>query len=118
MSVDLVLVSRAQRGDKQAFGMLIDKYQRKIARLVSRMMRDKSEIEDVVQEVFIRAYRALAGFRGESAFYTWLYKIAVNTTKTYLIGMGKNLSQHLYIDEDEYTDMMENSDYIGDLGNT
>src|SRR5450830_2156787 len=87
--IDHELVLRAQRGDKHAFGMLVDKYQRKLARLLSRMIRDQSEIEDVVQESFIKAYRALPNFRGDSAFYTWLYRIGINTAKNYLVAMGR-----------------------------
>lgn len=87
--IDHELVVRAQRGDKRAFGMLVDKYQRKLARLLSRMIRDQSEIEDVVQESFIKAYRALPNFRGDSAFYTWLYRIGINTAKNYLVSMGR-----------------------------
>ncbi|MDO9026070.1 RNA polymerase sigma factor RpoE [Zwartia sp.] len=82
--VDAELVARVQRGDKQAFDLLVLKYQRKIMRLLSRMIRDPSEIEDVAQEAFIKAYRALPQFRGESAFYTWLYRIAINTARNWL----------------------------------
>lgn len=87
--IDHELVLRAQRGDKRAFGLLVDKYQRKLARLLSRMIRDQAEIEDVVQESFIKAYRALPNFRGDSAFYTWLYRIGINTAKNYLVSMGR-----------------------------
>ena len=87
--IDHELVLRAQRGDKRAFGLLVDKYQRKLARLLSRMVRDQSEIEDIVQESFIKAYRALPNFRGDSAFYTWLYRIGINTAKNYLVAMGR-----------------------------
>ena len=87
--IDHELVLRAQRGDKRAFGLLVDKYQRKLARLLSRMIRDQSEIEDVVQESFIKAYRALPNFRGDSAFYTWLYRIGINTAKNYLVSLGR-----------------------------
>jgi len=87
--IDHELVLRAQRGDKHAFGMLVDKYQRKLARLLSRMIRDQSEIEDVVQESFIKAYRALPNFRGDSAFYTWLYRIGINTAKNHLVSLGR-----------------------------
>jgi RNA polymerase sigma-70 factor (ECF subfamily) len=87
--IDHELVLRAQRGDKRAFGMLVDKYQRKLARLLSRMIRDQAEIEDIVQESFIKAYRALPNFRGDSAFYTWLYRIGINTAKNYLVSMGR-----------------------------
>jgi RNA polymerase sigma-70 factor (ECF subfamily) len=87
--IDQELVERAQRGDKQAFGMLVDKYQRKLGRLLSRLIRDQTEVEDVVQESFIKAYRALPNFRGDSAFYTWLYRIGINTAKNYLVSMGR-----------------------------
>lgn len=87
--IDQELVERAQRGDKRAFGMLVEKYQRKLGRLLSRMIRDQAEVEDVVQEAFIKAYRALPNFRGESAFYTWLYRIGINTAKNYLVAMGR-----------------------------
>ncbi len=87
--IDHELVLRAQRGDKRAFGLLVDKYQRKLGRLLSRMIRDQSEIEDVVQESFIKAYRALPNFRGDSAFYTWLYRIGINTAKNYLVSVGR-----------------------------
>ncbi len=82
--VDAALVARVQRGDKRAFDLLVLKYQRKIMRLLSRMMRDPGEIDDVTQEAFIKAYRALRQFRGDSAFYTWLYRIAINRTLNFL----------------------------------
>ncbi len=88
-SVDQKLVGRAQRGDKAAFELLVRKYQHKVAKLVSRYVRDRGEIEDVTQETFIKAYRAINGFRGDSAFYTWLYRIAVNTAKNYLESQGR-----------------------------
>ena len=81
--VDAALVARVQRGDKRAFDLLVLKYQRKIMRLLSRMIRDPAEIEDVTQEAFIKAYRALPQFRGDSAFYTWLYRIAINTARNW-----------------------------------
>src|SRR5687768_11500879 len=87
--IDQQLVERAQRGDKKAFEMLVAKYQRKLSRLLSRLVRDPAEIEDVTQEAFIKAYRALPAFRGDSAFYTWLYRIAINTAKNYLVAMGR-----------------------------
>jgi RNA polymerase sigma-70 factor (ECF subfamily) len=86
---DQALVEQAQRGDKHAFELLVAKYQRKIFRLLSRLIRDAAEIEDVAQEAFIKAYRALPNFRGESAFYTWLYRIAINTAKNYLVAQGR-----------------------------
>src|SRR5687768_8636053 len=87
--IDQQLVERAQRGDKKAFEMLVEKYQRKLARLLSRLIRDPGEVEDVTQEAFIKAYRALPSFRGDSAFYTWLYRIGINTAKNYLVAMGR-----------------------------
>lgn len=87
--IDQALVERVQQGDKQAFGLLVSKYQRKLVRLVSRLVRDPAEVEDVVQEAFIKAYRALPGFRGESAFYTWLYRIGINAAKNYLVTRGR-----------------------------
>lgn len=86
---DQQLVEKAQRGDQKAFGLLVAKYQRKLARLLSRMIRDPAEVEDVTQEAFIKAYRALANFRGDSAFYTWLYRIGINTAKNYLAAQGR-----------------------------
>jgi RNA polymerase sigma-70 factor (ECF subfamily) len=87
--IDRQLVERAQRGDKQAFELLVEKYQRKLARLLSRFIRDPAEVEDVTQEAFIKAYRALPAFRGDSAFYTWLYRIGINTAKNYLMALGR-----------------------------
>jgi RNA polymerase sigma-70 factor (ECF subfamily) len=87
--IDQQLVERVQRGDKKAFELLVVKYQRKLMRLVSRLVRDQAEAEDVVQEAFIKAYRALPQFRGDSAFYTWLYRIGINTAKNYLVTMGR-----------------------------
>ncbi len=87
--VDWQLVERVQRGEKRAFDLLVAKYQRKLFRLLSRLIRDPAEIEDVAQEAFIKAYRALPNFRGESAFYTWLYRIAINTAKNYLVAQGR-----------------------------
>ncbi len=86
---DWQLVERVQRGDKRAFDLLVAKYQRKLFRLLSRLIRDQAEIEDVAQEAFIKAYRALPNFRGESAFYTWLYRIAINTAKNHLVAQGR-----------------------------
>jgi RNA polymerase sigma-70 factor (ECF subfamily) len=86
---DQLLVERAQRGDKRAFELLVEKYQRKLGRLLSRLIRDPGEVEDVTQEAFIKAYRALPSFRGDSAFYTWLYRIGINTAKNYLVAMGR-----------------------------
>jgi len=87
--VDAQLVARAQRGDKRAFELLVEKYQRKLGRLLARFVRDPAEVEDVTQEAFIKAYRALPAFRGDSAFYTWLYRIGINTAKNYLMALGR-----------------------------
>lgn len=90
--VDAKLVARVQAGDKAAFDLLVLKYQRKILRLLSRMLRDQSEIEDVMQEAFIKAYRALPQFRGDSAFYTWLYRIAINTARNWMASQARRPS--------------------------
>jgi RNA polymerase sigma-70 factor, ECF subfamily len=87
--LDQQLVERVQRGDKQAFDLLVSKYQRRLIRLVSRLVKDPSEAEDVAQDAFIRAYRALPNFRGDSAFYTWLYRIGLNTAKNHLVSQGR-----------------------------
>ena len=99
--VDQQLVVRAQQGDKQAFGLLVSKYQRKLARLLSRLIRDQAEVEDVAQETFIKAYRALPAFRGDSAFYTWLYRIGVNTAKNYLVSQGRRAPTSTEFDSEE-----------------
>ena len=99
--VDQRLVERVQRGDKKAFELLVAKYQRKLNRLLSRFIRDPSEVEDVSQEAFIKAYRALPSFRGDSAFYTWLYRIAVNTAKNYLVAAGRRAPTSTAIDSEE-----------------
>ena len=88
-NVDQALVERVQQGDKTAFDALVLKYQHKIIKLISRYVRDPNEVLDVTQETFIKAYRALANFRGDSAFYTWLYRIAINTAKNYLVAQGR-----------------------------
>ena len=99
--VDQQLVERAQRGDKRAFELLVMKYQRKLGRLLSRLVRDPAEVEDVTQEAFIKAYRALPSFRGDSAFYTWLYRIAINTAKNYLVAMGRRAPTTTGFDNEE-----------------
>ena len=88
-AIDLALVRRVQRGDKRAFDLLVTKYQSRVAKLVGRMVSDRSEAQDVTQEAFIKAYRALPNFRGDSAFYTWLYRIAVNSAKNYLVARSR-----------------------------
>ena len=86
---DQALIERVQNGDKQAFNLLVIKYQHKVSNLISRYVNNSGDVPDVTQEAFIKAYRALPGFRGESAFYTWLYRIAVNTAKNYLVAQGR-----------------------------
>ncbi len=88
-NVDRELVARVQQGDKRAFDILVQRYQHKIIKLVSRYVHDSTEALDIAQEAFIKAYRALPGFRGDSAFYTWLYRIAINTAKNYLVAQGR-----------------------------
>jgi RNA polymerase sigma-70 factor, ECF subfamily len=99
--VDQQLVERAQRGDKRAFELLVLKYQRKLGRLLSRFVRDAGEVEDVTQEAFIKAYRALPSFRGDSAFYTWLYRIGINTAKNYLVALGRRAPTSTGFDHEE-----------------
>ncbi len=99
--IDQQLVLRVQAGDKRAFELLVVKYQRKVERLLSRIVRNPSEIEDVAQEAFIKAYRAIGGFRGDSAFYTWLYRIAINTAKNYLVSQGRRPPTSTGLDNEE-----------------
>jgi RNA polymerase sigma-70 factor (ECF subfamily) len=87
---DLELVQRTVAGDQRAYGLLVLKYQRRIQRLIGRMVRDVDLVEDIAQETFIRAYRALHQFRGDAQFYTWLYRIAVNTAKKFLLDLKRN----------------------------
>jgi len=112
--IDQRLVERAQRGDKHAFELLVSKYQRKLARLLSRFIRDSAEVEDVTQEAFIKAYRALPSFRGDSAFYTWLYRIGINTAKNYLVALGRRAPTTTDIDSEEAEDY-EGGDQLRDL---
>ncbi len=112
--IDAELVARVQRGDKKAFELLMLKYQRKILRLLSRFVRDPSEVEDVAQEAFIKAYRALPQFRGDSAFYTWLYRIAINTAKNHLVASGRRPSSPSeYENEDGET--FDETDNLSDI---
>jgi RNA polymerase sigma-70 factor (ECF subfamily) len=112
--VDRQLVARAQAGDKQAFDLLVSKYQRKLGRLLSRFIRDPAEIEDVAQEAFVKAYRALPSFRGDSAFYTWLYRIGINTAKNYLVAMGRRAPTTTEFDSDE-AEAFEDADQLRDI---
>lgn len=105
--IDRALVERVQQGDKRAFDLLVQKYWRKLTRLLSRMVRDPDEVEDIAQETFIKAYRALPQFRGDAAFYTWLYRIGVNTAKNYLVARGKampTVSERTFSDDEEGVD--------------
>jgi RNA polymerase sigma-70 factor (ECF subfamily) len=112
--IDQQLVERAQRGEKHAFELLVVKYQRKLARLLSRFIRDATEVEDVTQEAFIKAYRALPSFRGDSAFYTWLYRIGINTAKNYLVAMGRRAPTTTEFDSEE-AETFEDGDQLRDL---
>jgi RNA polymerase sigma-70 factor (ECF subfamily) len=112
--IDQQLVERAQRGDKSAFELLVAKYQRKLARLLSRFIRDPAEVEDVAQEAFIKAYRALPSFRGESAFYTWLYRIGINTAKNYLVAMGRRAPTTTEFDSED-AENFEDGDQLRDV---
>jgi RNA polymerase sigma-70 factor (ECF subfamily) len=112
--IDQQLVERAQGGDKQAFGLLVSKYQRKLGRLLSRFIRDPGEVEDVAQEAFVKAYRALPSFRGDSAFYTWLYRIGINTAKNYLVAMGRRAPTTTEFDADE-AESFEDGEQLRDI---
>ena len=112
--IDQQLVERVQRGDKGAFDLLVSKYQRKIFRLLSRLIRDHGEIEDVAQEAFIKAYRALPNFRGDSAFYTWLYRIAINTAKNHLVSQGRRAPTTTEVDIEE-AETFDDGDHLRDL---
>ena len=101
---DQQLVQRAQRGDLQAFDLLVLKYQGRIAALISRYVSDAGEVEDVTQEAFIKAYRALGKFRGDSAFYTWLYRIAANAAKNHLVAKGRRPGADATIEDAEGVD--------------
>lgn len=113
-ATDQQLVVRVQKGDKRAFDLLVLKYQGRMHAIVGRFVRDTDEVSDVVQEAFIKAYRALPNFRGESQFYTWLYRIAVNTAKNYLVARSRRPpSSDIDVVDAEYYD---GSDYLKDLG--
>jgi RNA polymerase sigma-70 factor (ECF subfamily) len=100
--LDEELVNRVQNGDKSAYDVLVIRYQHKIVQLVNRYVKDHSEAQDVAQEAFIKAYRALGSFRGDSAFYTWLYRIAINTAKNYLVSRTRrNSDYHVDVQEAE-----------------
>jgi RNA polymerase sigma-70 factor (ECF subfamily) len=112
--IDQRLVERAQAGEKRAFDLLVAKYQRKLSRLLSRFIRDPAEVEDVAQEAFVKAYRALPSFRGDSAFYTWLYRIGINTAKNHLVAMGRRAPTTTEYDADE-AESFEDGDQLRDI---
>ena len=110
---DQKLVQRAQRGDLRAFDLLVLKYQGRISALVSRYISDPGEVEDVTQEAFIKAYRALERFRGDSAFYTWLYRIAANAAKNHLVAKGRRPRSDASIEDAEAFDEFASSSDSG-----
>ncbi|MER2506653.1 MAG: RNA polymerase sigma factor RpoE [Azonexus sp.] len=112
--IDQILVERAQAGDRQAFDQLVSKYQRKLGRLLSRFVRDAAEVEDVTQEAFIKAYRALPSFRGDSAFYTWLYRIGINTAKNFLVAQGRRAPTSTQFDSEE-AETFDSADQLRDI---
>jgi RNA polymerase sigma-70 factor (ECF subfamily) len=114
-ATDQQLVARVQKGDSRAFDLLVLKYQHRIFGLISRYIRDADEVQDVAQEAFIKAYRALPNFRGESAFYTWLYRIAINTAKNYLVARSRRPpGTDVELDDAEY---LENGGSLRDIEN-
>ena len=112
--VDLLLVERARAGDARAFDLLVIKYRRKLARLLARIVRDPGMAEDVLQETFIKAFRALPQFRGDSAFYTWLYRIGINTAKNYLVSQGRRAPTSTSFDSEE-AETFEDGDQLRDI---
>jgi RNA polymerase sigma-70 factor (ECF subfamily) len=111
--LDQDLVRRVQQGDKSAFDLLVIKYQHKIVHLVNRYVKDPSEAQDVAQDTFIKAYKALGEFRGESAFYTWLYRIAINTAKNYLLSRSRRHSDYEVDMQD--AEQIENAPQLKDI---
>jgi RNA polymerase sigma-70 factor (ECF subfamily) len=90
-AIDLALVKQAQKGDMKAFELLVSRYQQKVGGVISKLVKDYHEIQDITQDVFIKVYKALPNFRGDSAFYTWIYRIAINTAKNYLVSKGRRI---------------------------
>lgn len=115
---DAVLVQRTVAGDQRAYGLLVVKYQRRIQRLIGRMVRDVDLVEDIAQETFIRAYRALHQFRGDAQFYTWLYRIAVNTAKKFLLELKRDptVSESFLANDDEDETSRKKNEPIADDG--
>ena len=116
-AVDQELVERVQAGDKRAFDLLVLKYQRKVQRLVSRFVRDSGEVDDVVQEAFIKAYRALPTFRGDAAFYTWIYRIAINCAKNYLASPARRIvpQSDLMSEDDDDAESFDRNEGLHDV---
>lgn len=116
-AVDQELVERVQAGDKRAFDLLVLKYQRKVQRLVARFVRDSGEVDDVVQEAFIKAYRALPTFRGDAAFYTWIYRIAINCAKNYLASPARRIvpQSDLISDDDDDAESFDRNAGLHDV---
>ena len=112
--VDQALVERAQQGDHKAFELLVSKYQRRLTRLLARFVKDEHEVNDVTQEALIKAYRALPNFRGESAFYTWLYRIGINTAKNYLVAKGRRAPTSTDYDASD-AESFEDADQLHDI---
>ncbi len=106
---DYLIVQRVQAGDKLAFNLLVTKYHRRVGRLLTRMVRNQEDIEDVVQETFIKAYRAIGNFRGDSAFYTWIYRIAINTAKNLLVTQGRRPSTLKEANDDDNETFEDNA---------
>lgn len=111
---DQLLVERVQAGEKQAFDLLVSKYQRRLMRLLSRIVHDPAEAEDVVQETFIKAYRALRHFRGDSAFYTWLYRIGINTAKNFLVMQARRTPTSTDTDA-EQAEVFDDGEHLRDI---
>tara|TARA_Y100001936_G_scaffold253847_1_gene321586 strand:+ start:4981 stop:5583 length:603 start_codon:yes stop_codon:yes gene_type:complete len=114
--IDQELVERAQKGDKKAFELLVIKYQRKLIRLLSQFIRDSDEVEDVAQETFIKAYRSLSSFRGDSAFYTWLYRIGINAAKNFLVSQKRRVSKTSNGFDIEDAENYEEGSHLRELG--
>lgn len=113
--IDRQLVERVQRGDKYAFDLLVVKYQRRLARLLSQFVRDSAEVEDIAQETFIKAYCALPSFRGDSAFYTWLYRIGINTAKNFLVSQGRKAPATINGFDNEDAENFEGADQLREM---
>lgn len=112
-SIDAEIVVRVQDGDKSAYNLLVGKYQHRVTKLISRYINNSADVQDVTQEAFIKAYRALKGFRGDSAFYTWLYRIAINTAKNYLVSQGRRLPSSPI--ENDTAESMGNAEGLWDI---